>query len=293
MSHNSGNGSGSTPPPESQTPVIEPSGSGELADRKATGPRTEQGKQRSSRNATKHGLFSKVIVLSGESRAEYEELLTGLWETWQPKGTHEELLVEKLAVFEWRHRRMLLAESAAIRTNMEFVESELLNNRGLIGNIHDPGVLERCWELLFKLRRQIRENGFKPESDKPILETIYGERGEGLSYKDLYDSYRSWMAASEVPEGERVGEDYTSPEHCRIKFMRVIDDEICSLRDQQASAVVQTARTQPEIACHNTPDRLTLDLLLRYEAHLERCNDRTQSQLERLQRMRKGQPVLP
>ena len=50
MSHPSGNGSGSTLPQESQTLAIEPSGSGELADRKATGPQTEQGKQRASRN---------------------------------------------------------------------------------------------------------------------------------------------------------------------------------------------------------------------------------------------------
>jgi hypothetical protein len=44
MSHTSGNGSGSTRPQESRTLAIEPSGSGELADGKATGPRTEQGK---------------------------------------------------------------------------------------------------------------------------------------------------------------------------------------------------------------------------------------------------------
>ncbi len=59
MSRTSGNGSGSTPPQESQALAIEPSGSGEPADGKATGPRTERGKQRSSRNATRHGVFSK------------------------------------------------------------------------------------------------------------------------------------------------------------------------------------------------------------------------------------------
>jgi len=37
----------------------------------------------------------------------------------------------------------------------------------------------------------------------------------------------------------------------------------------------------------------SLDLLLRYETNLERAFDRTLNQLERLQRMRKGQPVPP
>lgn len=60
---------------ESQTLAIEPSSSRGPADRNATGPRTELGKQRASHNATKHGVFSKVVVLKAESRAEYAALL--------------------------------------------------------------------------------------------------------------------------------------------------------------------------------------------------------------------------
>jgi len=36
-----------------------------------------------------------------------------------------------------------------------------------------------------------------------------------------------------------------------------------------------------------------LDRLLRYESNFERAFDRILNQLERLQRIRKGQPVLP
>ena len=36
--------------------------------RKATGPRTQQGKDRSKHNAVKHGIFSKVVVLKGDHR---------------------------------------------------------------------------------------------------------------------------------------------------------------------------------------------------------------------------------
>jgi hypothetical protein len=45
--------------------------------RTSTGPRTAMGKERSKRNALKHGIFSKVIVLEGESLAEYGSLLEG------------------------------------------------------------------------------------------------------------------------------------------------------------------------------------------------------------------------
>ncbi len=41
------------------------------------------------------------------------------------------------------------------------------------------------------------------------------------------------------------------------------------------------------------PDARVLDRLLRYEASLDRSFERTLSQLERLQRMRLGQPILP
>ncbi len=51
--------------------------------------------------------------------------------------------------------------------------------------------------------------------------------------------------------------------------------------------------TPPEALCHNVPGAPTLDRLLRYEASLDRSFDRTLTQLERLQRMRLGQPVLP
>src|SRR6266852_6192159 len=85
----------------------EPTERGQLAHRRATGPRTELGKQRSSQNAIKHGIFSEVTVLKGESRAKYQALLGGLWETFLPEGL-EEILVEKLATILWRHRRLLV-----------------------------------------------------------------------------------------------------------------------------------------------------------------------------------------
>ena len=40
----------------------------------STGPRTELGKQRSSQNATRHGIFSKAVLLKGESQADFESL---------------------------------------------------------------------------------------------------------------------------------------------------------------------------------------------------------------------------
>ncbi len=43
--------------------------------RRATGPRTEPGKQRSRYNATKHGIFHIEAIPGRESLAEYHALV--------------------------------------------------------------------------------------------------------------------------------------------------------------------------------------------------------------------------
>jgi|SRR6185437_563736 len=63
----------------------------------ATGPPTRQGKERSKYNAIKHGIFSNLPFLHGESKAQFDSLLNGLREYLKPEGTLEEVLVEKLA----------------------------------------------------------------------------------------------------------------------------------------------------------------------------------------------------
>src|SRR5713226_9298180 len=84
------------------------------ATRRATGPRTPQGKERSKFNARKHGLFSKAVLLQDESSTEYYALLDGLMENFQPQGKLEIVLVENLATLLWRKRRLLQVETAEI-----------------------------------------------------------------------------------------------------------------------------------------------------------------------------------
>jgi hypothetical protein len=99
--------------------------SGQITDnptsvvRRATGPRTQQGKEKSKHNALKHGIFSRVVLLKGEPRAELESLLNGLRSDLEPEGTLEELLVDKLAVLVWRHRRLIIAEGEQTQKEKE------------------------------------------------------------------------------------------------------------------------------------------------------------------------------
>jgi len=94
-----------------------------LTLRRATGPRTLEGKQRSRHNALKLGLFSKIIVLKNESQAEFDALLNGLRKDLQPMGTLERLWVERLAADLWRLRRLIVADGKAhIGNGISFLE---------------------------------------------------------------------------------------------------------------------------------------------------------------------------
>jgi len=79
---------------------------------KSTGPASIEGKSRASKNAMKHGILSKNLVVSGEKTSEYQAFLQNLIEAFHPEGTMEALLVEKIACLAWRQRRAVQAESS-------------------------------------------------------------------------------------------------------------------------------------------------------------------------------------
>jgi hypothetical protein len=78
------------------------------------GPKTPEGKRRSARNATTHGLLAKTIVLEGESATRFSNLLAGLIAEHQPRTTTEPGLVEAMAVNRWRQMRLWSMEKAGI-----------------------------------------------------------------------------------------------------------------------------------------------------------------------------------
>jgi hypothetical protein len=306
-----GNGAGVSTSTDLQSLTTEPSGTRGLSKRKATGPRTEAGKQRASRNSTKHGVHSKALLLPGETPNEYKRLLAGLRAARQPEGAQEELLVEDLAFIELRKRRLRVAEWAVIRKNREFLEWDQRNrppekigmkewavdyssNHGLIQTINNPDVLKRCLQMLSGLQELFEENSFNPEHGKTILEKIYGERDSDLLREDLYDNYETWQCTLAASEEEREHGGYASPEECRRNIIRKIKKEVRRLKNyQRERASIEAKRTQLEVLSRSVPDFPVLDRLLRYEVHLNRESDRLLSRLEVLQRMRLGQPVPP
>lgn len=90
----------------------------------ATGPRTPEGKAISSRNALKHGLAAKAVVIFDEDAAEYESFRAGFVERLAPAGAVEEFLVDRVVACAWRLRRVVRVEREV------FEDYESLRNRG-------------------------------------------------------------------------------------------------------------------------------------------------------------------
>jgi hypothetical protein len=285
--------------------------------RRATGPRTPIGKNRSRNNAVTHGIFSSVVLLKGESRKELDALLNGFRESFRPEGTAEEVLVDKLAMLVWRHRRLVIAEGAEIGVSTEFLEwdeecrqtesaNEILRvenpgdtsqipikeTGGLIRHIANPMIASECLDWLRQLQKNIKADGFHPEPDLGILRTLYGS--DPHLRQTVLDPYCVWLETANWSEEERRQSDHLSHEECVANVLEAIVAEIKRIVDYgRRRATIDSAKIELNRLRLFVPKSPDLDRLLKYEASLERAFDRTLAQLERLQRMRLGQAVLP
>jgi uncharacterized protein YecA (UPF0149 family) len=73
--------------------------------RLSTGPRTPEGKARSSANRTSHGLFAASPLLPGEDPAEFQDFLDSLRQHFHAYDLTEVRCVQEMADADWRLRR--------------------------------------------------------------------------------------------------------------------------------------------------------------------------------------------
>ena len=83
-----------------------------LNARRSTGPRSPEGKAKVARNALKHGLTARPILLPNESREEHSWFLMNLMKELNPLGVLETAFAEKIAEDWWRLRRVPAFEAS-------------------------------------------------------------------------------------------------------------------------------------------------------------------------------------
>ena len=123
---------------------------------------------------------------------------------------------------------------------------------------------------------------------------LYGDFDDKHWEDTLYSSYASLSKAASVPDHIREEGKFSSPDSYKEAFLKKLSDEIGRLeRYKKERTSIQSKRMSLESLRQNVPDSPKLDRLLRYSITLERNFDRVLSQLDRIQRIRRGQPVEP
>jgi hypothetical protein len=86
---------------------------------KSRGPKTQDGKAKSSANSLRHGLQAKALVLPVESAAAFRELLDAYMKEFDPQTPSETHLVEDMAAARWRLNRVQRYETAMFEDQLE------------------------------------------------------------------------------------------------------------------------------------------------------------------------------
>jgi hypothetical protein len=80
--------------------------------KRSSGPQTAVGKANSSRNALKHGLCAKTIVIGDETAEQFEELREAVTSYYRPTTTLAHEAADRYAATLWRLRRIPAIEAA-------------------------------------------------------------------------------------------------------------------------------------------------------------------------------------
>ena len=93
----------------------------------STGPRTAEGKQRSSQNALKHGLCALDPLIPGEDPEAFQEHFCEIELDLRPASAIESNLVEQIADVSWRLKRLSRIEAAVITAFYDATAEQPLN----------------------------------------------------------------------------------------------------------------------------------------------------------------------
>lgn len=86
------------------------------------GPVTPEGKDRSSQNSTRHGIFSEALLLKPENRGAWHRLADTLIKRFKPADDVEMSVIFDMAATTWRKERALNMEAALINQHYDVID---------------------------------------------------------------------------------------------------------------------------------------------------------------------------
>ena len=258
----------------------------------SSGPVTPEGKGVVARNAIKHGIFAKDLVIATgdgrENELEYHKLLAGLEKDLTPAGQMEALLVEKIALNYWRLRRLVRYETGEIQERLDdFKESALdsyydssyssidrpeMEYYDYEDCISESDYQERCSRVA-----EIKSPGFDLMKDKDVLEHVCYHRlnmEEDVLSDGDYDKATKFVAGLSPQMKGKL----------RKEIFEVVEQELAEMGE-----VLIWREKFDQISKRNSlPIEHDLNKIIKYENSLERSIFRNLAALKTLQGNRTG-----
>ncbi|MGC1686331.1 MAG: hypothetical protein WA734_11980 [Candidatus Acidiferrales bacterium] len=145
----------------------------------STGPKTMQGKAKSSQNSRKHGFFARQPLPADEAGnklwEEYGDLVAGIWEYYEPVGYMEGLLTEKIVTESIRFSRFLSYEARYIG------QQQALHWEGVDRILRFQSAINRqLFQAIHELERVQEKRKANPSPSKRS-DGEQGEEGAGMA----------------------------------------------------------------------------------------------------------------
>ena len=141
----------------------------------STGPRTAEGKARSSQNALRHGLLSRTPVLPSEDQAAYEQHCRQFFEQYRPATPTEAQLTQELADTAWRLNRIPLLETKLLSRAAQSVELDIADTMRTLSTLSLHGArLSRQFQKTLQQLREIQADRLKAA---PAIAEVHKHKG--------------------------------------------------------------------------------------------------------------------
>jgi hypothetical protein len=130
------------------------------APQASTGPRTPEGKARTSKNAVSSGLFAARDYVRPEEAAEYYQLHETLWKELHPSTLMENIQAAEIVTASWRLHRC-----AGLEAELESAADPVAERKSIDrARIQAHGILLRATAELRRLRK---DNAVVPTAEAP------------------------------------------------------------------------------------------------------------------------------
>ena len=252
------------------------------------GPKTEQGKAVASKNALSHGIFAANPVLPiVEDATHWDSHRATLLRQLAPVGAIEEALAERAALMLWRLNRVARFERETLANELEKAkpfydfdagaEEEVSCAAEWLGEVRGFATLppskrisaDSALTVLHFVSSEFDAVALVPPGVDP-------EDYDGWTVNLVNSAIAELAKASGTGSDDMIAVAITKAERGLVKAERKLASQAEQLRSYRSRHLVAVRE---------------VDLIMRYESHLERSLHKTLGQLERYQAMRAGAPV--